>query len=194
MFANADIDWFVMDCRTERILAGRDKRMIGVAQEQALLKWLVNSTARVKFIVSSVMFMPDQRRDSDGWKAFTTQRNRILETIRSNAVKNVVFVSGDIHGSLCCQLTHDKSPDFIVHSVVSSPLCNTRLLPYANVGDLLVNTPLTTVGTGTYSLTLNSRVVSEDNFACLTITGQQLKVDFHNKKGRIIETATIALK
>ena len=196
MFANADIDWFVMDCRTERILAGRDKRMIGVAQEQALLKWLVNSTARVKFIVSSVMFMPDQRRDSDGWKAFTTQRNRILETIRSNAVKNVVFVSGDIHGSLCCQLTHDKSPDFIVHSVVSSPLCNTRLLPYANVGDLLVNTPLTTVGTGTgtYSLTLNSRVVSEDNFACLTITGQQLKVEFHNKKGRIIETATIALK
>lgn len=50
------------------------------------------------------------------------------------------------------------------------------------------------MGTGTYSLTLNSRVVSEDNFACLTITGQQLKVDFHNKKGRIIETATIALK
>ena len=183
-----------MDCRTERILSGGDKRMIGVAQEQALLKWLVNSSAKVKFIVSSVMFMPDQQRDTDGWKAFTAQRNRILETIRSNVIKNVVFVSGDIHGSLCCQLTHDKSPDFVVHSVVSSPLCNTRLLPYANVRDLVVNAPLTSVGTGTYSLQLGSRVVSEDNFACLTITGQQIKVDFHNNKGRIIESATIALK
>ena len=193
-FANADIDWFVMDCRTERTLTGRDKRMIGVTQEQALLKWLINSNARVKFIVSSVMLMPDQRRDNDGWKAFAAQRNRILETIRSNAIKNVVFVSGDIHGSLCCHLTHDKSPDFIVHSVVSSPLCNTRLLPYANVRDLLVNAPLTSVGTGTYSLKLNSRVVSEDNFVCLSISGQQLKVDFHNKKGRIIESATVELK
>ena len=193
-FANADIDWFVMDCRTERTLTGNDKRMIGEQQEYALLKWLLSSTAKVRFIVSSVMFMPDQQRDNDGWKAFAAQRNRILETIRSNAIKNVVFVSGDIHGSLCCRLTHSKNRDFIVHTVVSSPLCNTRLLPYASAKDLIVSGPLTTVGTGIYSLQLETRVVSEDNFACLTIEGQKLQVDFHNKKGRVIESATIALK
>ena len=192
-FADGDIDWFVMDCRTERNLSANAKSMIGTEQEYALRKWLINSTAKVKFIVSSVLFMPDQQHGDDAWKAFTAQRNRILETIRSNAIKNVVFVSGDIHGSLTCQLTHSKSPGFVVHSVVSSPLCNTRLLTYASASDLIFNAPLTTVGTGTYSPRLTSRVVSEDNFACLTIEGKQLKVDFHNKKGRIIESVIIAL-
>lgn len=192
-FGDGDIDWFVMDCRTERTLSGNAKSMIGTQQEYALMKWLINSTAKVKFIVSSVMFMPDQQRGDDGWKAFAAQRNRILETIRSNAIKNVVFVSGDIHGSLTCQLRHSKSPGFVVHSIVSSPLCNTKLLPYAKASDLIVNGPLTTIGTGTYSLTLTSRVVSEDNFACLTIEGQKLQVDFHNKNGQIIESTTITL-
>ena len=182
-----------MDCRTERTLSGNAKSMIGTQQEYALLKWLVSSTAKVKFIVSSVMFMPDQQKGDDGWKAFAAQRNRILETIRSNAIKNVVFISGDIHGSLTCQLSHSKNPGFAVHSIVSSPLCNTKLLPYAKASDLIVNAPLTTVGTGTYSLKLTSRVVSEDNFACLTIEGQKLKVDFHNTNGRIIESTTITL-
>ena len=193
-FADGDIDWFVMDCRTERILSGPSKNMIGTQQEYALLKWLINSTARVKFIVSSVLFMPDQKHGADAWKAFAAQRNRILETIRSNAIKNVVFVSGDIHGSLTCRLSHNKNPEFVVHSVVSSPLCNSKMLPYASVSDLIVNAPLSRVGTGTYSLQLTSRVVGEDNFACLTVEGQQLKVDFHNKKGRIIESASIALR
>ena len=192
-FAHGDIDWFVMDCRTERTVSGSTKSMIGTEQEYALLKWLINSTAKVKFIVSSVMFMPDQQKGDDGWKAFPAQRNRILETIRSHAIKNVVFVSGDIHGSLTCQLTHSKSPELMVHSIVSSPLCNTRLLPYANARSLIFDRPLTTVGTGVYSPRLISRVVSEDNFACLTIDGQQLKVDFHNRKGRVIESATITL-
>ena len=66
-------------------------------------------------------------------------------------------------------------------------------MTYASASDLIFNAPLTTVGTGTYSPRLTSRVVSEDNFACLTIEGKQLKVDFHNKKGRIIESAIIAL-
>ena len=193
-FADGDIDWFVMDCRTERILSGPSKNMIGTQQEYALLKWLINSTARVKFIVSSVLFMPDQKHGADAWKAFSAQRNRILETIRSHAIKNVVFVSGDIHGSLTCRLSHNKNPEFVVHSVVSSPLCNSKMLPYASVSDLIVNAPLSRVGTGTYSLQLTSRVVGEDNFACLTVEGQQLKVDFHNKKGRIIESASIALR
>ena len=193
-FAHGDIDWFVMDCRTERTLSGNAKSMIGTEQEYALLKWLINSRAKVKFIVSSVMFMTDQKQHGDdGWQAFTAQRNRILETIRSHAIKNVVFVSGDIHGSLCSQLTHSKTPNFVVHSIVSSPLCNTKLLPYANAGSLILDRPLTTVGTGIYSPRLISRVVSQDNFACLTIEGQQLKVDFHNKKGQIVESATIAL-
>ena len=194
-FADGDTDWFVMDCRTERVLTGTDTRMIGVAQENALYKWLINSTAKVKFIVSSVMFMPDRRsHGDDGWKAFTAQRHRILETIRSNAIKNVIFVSGDIHGSLTCKLTHSTDPNFVIHGIVSSPLCNTKLLPYAQRSNLILDAPLASNNKGHYSPTMTSGMVSEDNFACVTLNGQQLKVEFYSPKGKLLQSAKIELK
>jgi len=194
-FADGDTDWFVMDCRTERVLSGSDKRMIGVEQENALSKWLSNSTAKVKFIVSSVMFMPDQKKHGeDGWQSFAAQRHRILETIRSNAFKNVIFVSGDIHGSLTCQLSHSEDPNFVVHNIVSSPLCNTKLLPYASVRNLIFNAPLASNNKGFNPPTLTSAMISEDNFACLTLEGQQLKVDFYNPQGHVLQSVTIALQ
>lgn len=172
-FADGDTDWFVMDCRTERVLTGTDTRMIGVEQENALYKWLVNSTAKVKFIVSSVMFMPDQiSHGEDGWKSFAAQRHRLLETIRSNAINNVVFVSGDIHGSLTCKLTHSEDPNFLIYGIVSSPLCNTKLLPYAKASNLVLDAPLASNQKGHYSPAMTSHMVSEDNFACVTLEGQ----------------------
>ena len=58
-FCEGDIEWFVIDCRTRRNLAANDRRMIDQEQEQALCEWLINSTARVKFVVTSVMLYPD---------------------------------------------------------------------------------------------------------------------------------------
>ncbi len=43
-----------------------------------------------------------------------------------------MFVSGDVHASLTSRLTHSEDPDFEVHTIVSSPLCNSKLLPYAS--------------------------------------------------------------
>ena len=40
---------------------------------------------------------------------------------------------------------------------------------------------------------MTSRMISEDNFACLTLQADQLTVDFHDKKGRKIESVTLAL-
>ena len=194
-FADGDSDWFVTDCRTQRILSGSDKRMLGVEQENALLKWLIQSPAKVKFIVSSVLAFPDlKNHGEDGWKAYSTQRTRILETIRSNKIKNVMFVSGDIHGSLTSQLRHSQDPDFVVHSIVSSPLCNSKMLPYAKADNLILDEPLATNTAGTYKASMISRMISEDNFACLTLQADQLNVDFHDKKGRKIESVTIALR
>ena len=116
------------------------------------------------------------------------------EVIRANAVKNVMFVSGDIHGSLTCSLTHSKDPDFVVHGIVSSPLCNTKLLPYAKASNLQLDTPLASNEQGLYSPALTSAMVSEDNFACLTLSGQSLQVDFYNPQGRVLKSVTIALK
>jgi alkaline phosphatase D len=70
-FTEGDIEWFVTDSRTRRNLSAADRRILDAEQEHALCKWLIHSPARVKFVVTSVMFYPDcKRSDDDAWQAF----------------------------------------------------------------------------------------------------------------------------
>ncbi|WP_347903546.1 alkaline phosphatase D family protein [Pseudomonas purpurea] len=194
-FGEGDIQWFVTDSRTRRNLSADDRRILDVAQEQALLTWLIHSPARVKFVVTSVMFYPDRKtHGDDAWKAFPEQRLRLLETIRSHRIKNVIFVSGDVHGSLTSRLTHSEDPGFEVHTIVSSPLCNSALLPYAKASTFILDQPLARVATGEYRHVLTSPVISEDNFAQLEIDADQLNVTFHNRDGKALQTVAITLR
>ena len=169
-FTDGDIEWFVTDSRTRRNLAANDRRILDIEQEQALCTWLINSPARVKFVVTSVMFYPDSKRqDNDAWKGFPEQRLRLLETIRTHAIKNVIFISGDVHGSLTSRLTHSEDPDFEVHTIVSSPLCNSKLLPYAKASTFILDQPLARTAAGDYRHELTSEVISQDNFAHLIV-------------------------
>ena len=103
-----------------------------------MCEWLIHSPARVKFVVTSVMFYPDlvkatammpgkpfPSNDCGCWRLFV----RIVSRTSS-------IVSGDVHGSLTSRLTHSEDPDFEIHTIVSSPLCNSKLLPYAKVSTL----------------------------------------------------------
>lgn len=194
-FADGDIEWFVLDTRTRRTLCEQDRRMLDSEQELALLDWLATSSARVKLVVSSVIFYPDLKNDGgDAWKSFPAQRDRILETIRSNKIKNVIFIAGDVHGSMTSQLSHREDPDFRVHTIVSSPLCNSKLLPYATADSFILDQPLASLGGSSYKQKLTSTVVSQDNFARITIDTQHISVDYHDKHGAILQSVNIALR
>jgi alkaline phosphatase D len=193
-FSDGDIEWFVTDSRTRRNLSANDRRILDEEQEQALCKWLIHSPARVKFVVTSVMFYPDRKLNGDdAWKAFAQQRLRLLETIRTQRIKNVIFVSGDVHGSLTSRLTHSEDPDFEVHTVVSSPLCNSKLLPYAKASTFILDQPLAQTAAGDYRHELTSDVVSEDNFAHLVVDGEQIQVNYYDRDGKPLQTANIPL-
>ena len=194
-FSDGDIEWFVTDSRTRRNLSADDRRILDEAQEQALLTWLINSPARVKFVVTSVMFYPDRKlHGDDAWKAFPDQRLRLLETIRTRRIKNVVFVSGDVHGSLTARLTHSEDPDFEVHTIVSSPLCNSKLLPYAKASTFILDKPLVRTAAGDYRHALTSTVVSEDNFAHVVVEADQILVKYHDRDGKQLQSITIKLR
>ncbi|WP_224788313.1 alkaline phosphatase D family protein [Pseudomonas fluorescens] len=194
-FADGDIEWFVLDTRTRRTLANADRRILDSEQEHALLDWLVTSNSRVKLVVSSVMFYPDLKNDGgDAWKSFPAQRDRILETIRDNKINNVIFIAGDVHGSMTSQLTHSEDPDFMVHTIVSSPLYNSKLLPYAKADSFILDQPLASLGRGSYHQKLTSRVVCEDNFARIFIDTERIRVDYHNKLGALLQSVSIALR
>ncbi|TWC12641.1 MULTISPECIES: alkaline phosphatase D family protein [unclassified Pseudomonas] len=193
-FAEGDIEWFVTDSRTRRNLSPNDRRILDDEQEQALCKWLIHSPARVKFVVTSVMFYPDRKLNGDdAWKAFPEQRLRLLETIRTHRIKNVIFVSGDVHGSLTSRLTHSEDPDFDVHTIVSSPLCNSKLLPYASESTFILNQALARTAAGDYRHELTSKVVSEDNFAHLVVDRDQIQVSYHDRNGRRLQSINIPL-
>lgn len=194
-FTEGDTEWFVTDSRTRRNLSAADRRILDADQEQALCDWLIHSPARVKFVVTSVMFYPDQKRsDDDAWQAFPEQRLRLLETIRTRCIKNVVFISGDVHGSLTSRLTHSEDPDFEVHTIVSSPLCNSRMLPYATASTFALDQPLVRTASGNYRHELTSNVISQDNFAHLVVDAGQLQVNYHDREGKLLQSIGIPFR
>ncbi|MNP09511.1 Alkaline phosphatase D precursor [compost metagenome] len=193
-FTNGDIEWFVTDSRTRRNLTANDRRILDFKQEQTLLDWLIHSPARVKFVVTSVMLYPDRKRQGDdAWQAFPEQRLRLLETIRAHRIKNVIFVSGDIHGSLTSRLTHSEDPDFEVHTIVSSPLYNSILLPYAKDSTFILDQPLARTASGEYRHELTGKVISQDNFAHLTVDSEQILVRYHDRDGNLLQSTRIGL-
>ncbi len=194
-FTHGDIEWFVTDSRTRRNLSADNRRILDEEQEQALCTWLVHSPARVKFVVTSVVLYPDRRRfATDAWQAFPEQRLRLLETIRTHRIKNVFFVCGDVHGSLTNRLTHSEDPDFEVHTIVSSPLCNSMLLPYARTCTFVFDEPLARTDAGEYRHQLTSPVISQDNFAHLRVESRHLQVTYHNRCGGPLQTLKIRLR
>ncbi|NUU34227.1 alkaline phosphatase D family protein [Pseudomonas sp. C2B4] len=193
-FTNGDIEWFVTDSRTRRQLAADDRRILDREQEQALCDWLIHSSARVKFVVTSVMFYPDRKRNTnDAWQAFPEQRLRLLETIRHHGIRNVVFICGDVHGSLTSRLTHSADPDFEVHTIVSSPLCNSKLLPYAKDSTFILDQPLIRTAAGDYRHELANKVISQDNFAHLIVDAEQIQVRYHDREGHLLQSTRIEL-
>lgn len=194
-FTNGDIEWFVTDSRTRRNLSASDRRILDEEQETALCNWLIHSPARVKFVVTSVMFYPDRKRlGDDAWKAFPEQRLRLLETIRTHRIKNVCFVSGDVHGSLTSRLTHSEDPDFEVHTIVSSPLCNSKLLPYAKASTFILDQPLERTAAGDYRHQLISEVISQDNFAHLVVDAERIRISYHDRDGTLLHSTNIKLR
>jgi len=194
-FAHGDIEWFVTDSRTQRNLSPDDRRILDVEQERELLEWLVESTARVKFIVTSVLFYPDRKHDDgDAWQAFAQQRLRLLESIRQRKIRNVIFVSGDVHGSMTSRLGHSEDADFEVHTIVSSPFYNSELLPYATASNFIFGKAMARSENGEYRYELTSPVISQDNFAHLHIAAQSVRVTFHDCDGCPLQAVEIPLR
>lgn len=118
--------FFVMDTRLER---NRDRNlMISERQENSLYSWLTaNSSSPFKFICTSVPFLSHlHRTEHDKWTShyFNKQRLRILKFIADRKIKNVIFLSADVHCSMVTSsdiFTEDGNI-IKVSEIVSSPI------------------------------------------------------------------------
>jgi len=119
-------EFFLLDCRQYRSAdAGRDaapldpyglffpspdqsvidklrdpgRTMLGPAQLAWLKDGLRNSTARWKFILSSVTFTSLLLLPYDRWDGYDAERYDLLRFIDDNRIDGVVILSADIHGN-----------------------------------------------------------------------------------------------
>jgi alkaline phosphatase D len=85
---------FILDARSNRETGGAS--MLGACQRQWLTDGLLASAATWKFVLSPVPLNPGTK-PYDAWGAYPAERQQVLDFIQANGIRNVVFISGDIH-------------------------------------------------------------------------------------------------
>jgi alkaline phosphatase D len=133
----ADFELFILDTRQYRSrnadLDGPGKTMLGTTQLDWLLDGLRTSTATWKVIASSVpLSIPKEGgvmvSGNDGWAGgsdgtgFERERRVIVNTILDHKLKNVVFLTGDVHWAQVN--AYDPNQDGIIdfHEYIAGPL------------------------------------------------------------------------
>lgn len=184
---------FIMDTRTERFKNANPPQIVSREQMKALKAWLLEDRRALKFIGTSVPFFPDHKTESkDKWSGFEAQRNEILEFIRANGIRKVVFLSGDVHLSAWATLTCSSDPSFRVHSIISSAF----YWPYPAESKFAFKSDgiLTTVGQNQYSVVNSGGYRNEDNFTRVTSEdNQRLLVEIYDRKGAKLDATFLPL-
>jgi alkaline phosphatase D len=182
-FDHGPAGFFILDTRTERFREFEPPEMIGRQQLRELKRWLSTSTARWKFVGTSVPMFPDHRKEStDKWSGFREQRREILDYILDKQIRDVVFLSGDVHCSFWAELSHPQHPDFLVRQVVSSAF----FWPFPAESRDHFQASGALDGEGPYVVASAPKYRSEDNFTRMSISAQGLDVEIFDRKGKLL--------
>lgn len=114
--------FFVLDTRTERIR--RANQIIGPQQMERLKRWLLQSDRFApKFIVTSVPFVGEVKNSpGDKWTGFK-QRDELMKFLFEHDLKNVFFLTGDMHNAYNATLTvTDGQREVKARELMSSPM------------------------------------------------------------------------
>lgn len=149
--------FFVLDVRTQKyrnidISNGLDNHMLGRPtidldhpnQLDIFLEWLYQQQQEngnvPKFVVTPCVFVPSPIHErteiqsqqtfdeGDSWPAFPVTKRKILQFIIDHDIKNVIFLSGDIHNVNIAKMyfsstdehTQQKINNLSIHSITSS--------------------------------------------------------------------------
>lgn len=100
------------------------RTMLGVTQKAIFKDTLLHSKAKYKFVISSVNMQQEYALPYDRWEGYAAERSEILNFIRHNAIKNVVFLSTDSHLNLMNEvfIDHFTGPKPIAYEFVTGPI------------------------------------------------------------------------
>ena len=159
-FQWGDADFFLLDNRTYRDpdeLNKEKKTMLGGKQLEWLFDNLVSSKATFKIIALGGQFLSDADVKSELYTAFgfKAERDSIIKFIYANNIRNVIFLTGDVHFTEMSVLQKEGQPtiyDCTFSALTSSP--NTSGEKWGN------------------SFRIPETVVMQRNFGKLTFSGK----------------------
>ena len=186
------LEAFLLDTRQYRSpnfqTDGPDKTMLGPAQLRWLLAGLAASTATWQVIVSGVPLSAQTGSPftgNDSWgrglisSGFDTELGKVISTLQEHHLRNVVWLSTDIH--VARLLAYDPNQDGVVdfHEFICGPLS-------AITGDL-----------DPRDQTFHPRILYEENnffnFGVVRIAGKSgaLSVEIRDQEGKVHHTLTL---
>jgi alkaline phosphatase D len=95
--------------------------MLGQIQFQWLQEVLVDSDATLKFIINEVAFGNFFTGIQDNWLGYFKERQRLLHFLEENDMRNVVFLTGDLHAGVINQVNAKAAP-FPIWEVITGPV------------------------------------------------------------------------
>lgn len=122
MFSYNDADFFLMDNRFSRSPNEREtgeRQILGEAQIEWLIDNLVNSKASFKFVAIGGQLISDAAV-YENHATFPEERQKIIELIDQEGIKNVIFLNGDRHKTEMSKIITESG--IVIYEYTSSPL------------------------------------------------------------------------
>ncbi|MDT8436209.1 MAG: alkaline phosphatase D family protein [Gemmatimonadota bacterium] len=121
-FQWGDVEFFLLDDRwhrsSEHRIAGR-RQMLGKDQLRWLVDALATSRATFKIVATGGQVLnPEARWES--YATFPEERAELLEALRANDIRGVLFLTGDVHYSVLTKL--DRRGTYPLYDLTVSPL------------------------------------------------------------------------
>lgn len=209
-YSHGKSGFFVMDTRfnkvplNEKATNSSKARMISPIQMRALKKFLRDKSTLVKFVATSVPMAPDSKSGDicltkifdnspeDRWEGHTNQRKEILDIVNNENIKNVIFLSGDVHVSYAFDLYEKENKKIIARQITSSAFNWGIGLNDCNFGK---SNPLKGTDGMYRPVNRTGNFITRDNFCRVVVKTNKAEVSFyHAKTGKRLRNFFIPLE
>ncbi len=170
-FTWVDCDFYLLDNRWDRTPIRKDGKILGDTQIEWLKEQLLFNRGSFKFICIGGQFVSDATI-FENHANYPEERQELIDFIKENDIKNVVFLTGDRHHSEISKM--NISDDNFIYDVTSSPITSSA---YDHEDE-------------PNNFRINGSILGQRNYAMLKVSGDYnkrvLDISFKDSNGETL--------
>jgi phosphodiesterase/alkaline phosphatase D-like protein len=157
---------------------------LGATQKQWLKDGLMNSTATFKFVMNGPLLSKLLYTPYDRWEGYAAERQEVIDFIKTNGIKNVIFLSTDIHGLIINDEVDTGSPQLreLVSGAIGMDSIYRELPP--SIGPLVPTLP-------TLFPTVSYFDIDRFNYASVEVSTTEADVIYRDNTGAVLKELSI---